>query len=96
MPGGVSVEEAGRRYAEESLRCFIDGGKYARDGKPKSIRWLIGVIDSSGATSDELKDMLDKARHYPKTIEEGDRFDEAKRKVEQYIEQKVSYDKSTG
>lgn len=88
MPRGVSVEEAGRRYAEKSLRCFIEGGKYARDGKPKSIRWLIGVINSSGATTNELKDMLDKARYYPKTIEEGNRFNEAKQKVEEYVESK--------
>lgn len=89
MPKGVSVEEAGRRYAEKSLRCFIDGGKYARNGKPQSIQWLIGVINSSGATANELKDMLDEARYHSKTIEEMNRFNEAESGIKEIIESRM-------
>lgn len=89
MARGISLGEAGRRYAEKSLRCFVEGGKYARDGKSKSIRWLIGVINSSGATSIELKDMLDKAGYHSKTVEERHRFSEAKTKIEEIIENRL-------
>lgn len=80
------MEEAGRRYAEESLRFFIDGGKYARDGKSKNIRWLTGVINSSGATANGLRDMLDKARHHLDTMEETNRFNEAECRIKEIIE----------
>lgn len=85
MARGISIEESGRRYAEKSLRCFIEGGKYARDGKAKSIRWLVGVINSSGATLVELKEILDKARRYTTIAEEEKRYGEAKGRIEEII-----------
>ncbi|GEM_PF-4126801 len=90
MARGILIEEAGRRYVEKSLRCFIEGGKYARDGKAKSIRWLIGVINSSGATSVELRETIDKARRYATTTEEGNRYSEAKGKIEEMIKNRLS------
>lgn len=87
MPRGIS--EAGRRYAEKSLRCFIEGGRYARNGKPQNIKWLIGVISSSGATPEELKDMLTKVGHL-KTDEEKSRLHEAKTRIEEIIKIRLS------
>lgn len=49
-----SVHEAARRYAEKSLMAFLEGGKYSRDHKPKSLTWILGVIESSGIRGSEL------------------------------------------
>ena len=89
MSRGISLQEADKRCAEESLRFFIDGGKYARDGKPKSIRWLIGVINSSSLNANELKMIVNNARHNSKTVEEKNRFDEAESGIGKIIKNRM-------
>lgn len=34
--------------------AFIEGGGYSRDHKPKSLAWILGVIESSGIRGPEL------------------------------------------
>lgn len=56
--------EAARRYAEKSLMAFLEGGKYSRDHKPKSLAWIAGVIESSGIRGPELMAMFQRLSGY--------------------------------
>ena len=53
-----SAHEAAKRYAEKSLMAFLEGGRYSRDHKPKSLAWILGVIESSGIRGAELTAIL--------------------------------------
>ena len=77
-----TIEESARRYAKNSIRAFIEGGKYARDKKPKNIKWLSGVIRSSGVSKEELLKLFKELEGYPKDSDERERFIQAKQKVE--------------
>ena len=59
-----SVHEAARRYAEKSLMAFLEGGRYSRDHKPKSLAWILGVIESSGIRGPELMAMFQRLSGY--------------------------------
>lgn len=86
MPKGTTLEETVRSYVKGSLVAFIEGGKFARDKKPKSVNWLIGVIRHSGIAAVELPQIVDELKSYPRDSEEGARYDEAKQKVEEMTE----------
>jgi hypothetical protein len=49
-----SAEGAARRYAEKSLMAFLGGGRYSKDHRPKTLAWIIGVVQSSGFRGQEL------------------------------------------
>ena len=65
-----SIDYAARNYAKKSLMAFIQGGKYAKDKKPLSSNWMIGVIKSSGVKPEELKDIFGELQNYPQDKEE--------------------------
>lgn len=53
-----------RNYAKKSLMAFLDGGKYAADRKPRTPKWLIGVLLSSGVKGEELVEIFNQLRDY--------------------------------
>lgn len=82
MPQGINLKEGARRYAKNSIRAFIKGGKYARDGKPRGIAWLLGVIRESGVDGGELVKIFSELSVFLMDADEKARFEEAKRRVE--------------
>lgn len=65
-----SVEETTRRYAQNSLRAYLEGAK--------TLNWIIGVIRSSGVRGNRLVDVFDRLRGYGDSV----RYLEAKRACE--------------
>ena len=63
-----------RRYAENSLRAYMWGGKFSKDRKPKNLNWLIEVIKSSGVNSTELIQIFNNMQNYPQNEEEKSRL----------------------
>lgn len=59
-----SAHETARRYAEKSLMAFLEGGRYSRDHKPKSLAWVLGIIESSGIRGSELMAMFQRLSGY--------------------------------
>lgn len=65
-----SVEETTRRYAQNSLRAYLEGAK--------TLNWIIGVIGSSGVRGNRLVEVFDRLRGYGDQV----RYLEAKRACE--------------
>lgn len=70
-----SLDITTRRYAENSLRAYMEGGKYAKDKKPKNLNWLIGVIKSSGVKPNTLIEIFNEMQNYPQNEEEKSRLE---------------------
>jgi len=70
-----SLDTSARRYAKNSLRAYIEGGKYAKDKKPKNLNWLIGVIKSSGVKANTLIEIFNEMQNYPQNEEEKSRLE---------------------
>lgn len=71
-----TIEEAAYRYVKKSLIAFIEGGKYARDGKPKNMNWVMGVI-KAGVGPEILRQILDELNVYSKDKDQIARFNSA-------------------
>ena len=69
-----SLEDTIKKYIEKSLLSYIEGGKYTRDKRPKSINWIMGIIKKSGISKGKLEKIFDKLKSYPQDNEEKDRF----------------------
>ncbi len=59
-----TVEEGARRYAEKSLMAFLEGGRYSRDRKPRTLNWVVGVIRSSGVRGQQLQSVFQRQQIY--------------------------------
>lgn len=68
------IETAKRNYVKNSLKVFIEGGKYSKDGKAKTLNWITGVIRASGISKEALAEIFDQLRGYPQNKEEESRF----------------------
>lgn len=68
-----SLEESAIRYAEKSLMAFLEAGKYAKDRKPKTLAWIIGVIRASGVRGQDLDAILKRLQDYG----DGNRYRQA-------------------
>lgn len=53
-----------KRYAERSLKAFLEGGKYAKDHKPKTVNWVAGIIRASGVSGEDLQSIFSQLRDY--------------------------------
>ncbi len=51
-----SPEETTRRYAQNSLRAYLEG--------QKNLNWIIGVIRSSGVRGSRLVQVFERLRDY--------------------------------
>lgn len=89
MSQGIDLKTAAYRYAKNSIRTFVEGGKYARDKKPRSIAWLLGVVGESGVSRDDLVRIFSELSTYPMDAEGRIRFEEGKRKIEEMIERRT-------
>lgn len=49
-------EEAARRYAQNSLRAYLEG--------KKNLNWVVGVIRESGVRGARLADIFERFRDY--------------------------------
>ena len=52
----IDIEAAKRRYAKNCLNAFFEG--------KKSLKWIIGVIESSGVRGQILQDIFQELQHY--------------------------------
>jgi len=64
-----------KNYVRGSLQTYIDGGKYTKDKKPKSLNWIMGEIRNSGIKLELLKIVFDEIKNYPRTVEDKNRLD---------------------
>lgn len=63
-----------RNYVKKSLRAFVEGGKYSKDGKAKTLNWITGIIRGSGISKEALAEIFERLRGYPQNGEENYRF----------------------
>lgn len=63
-----------RNYVKNSLKVFLEGGKYSKDRKPKTLNWITGVIRASGISKEALAEIFERLRGYPQNGEENYRF----------------------
>lgn len=65
-----SPEEAARRYAQNSLRAYLEGRK--------NLNWIMGVIRTSGVRGSRLVEAFERLRGYGDPV----RYLQAKRACE--------------
>jgi len=63
-----------RNYVKNSLKAFLEGGKYSKDRKAKTLNWITGVIRGSGISKEALAEIFNQLRDYPQNEEEKSRL----------------------
>jgi len=61
------IEAVTKNYVKKSLMTFLEGGKYTKDKKSLSLKWIISVIKSSGIRREKLKEIFGELKNYGDT-----------------------------
>lgn len=61
------IETVTKNYVKKSLMTFLEGGKYTKDKKPLSLKWIISVIKSSGIKREKLEEIFGELKNYGDT-----------------------------